>query len=98
MQLINETYVDAAALLSQTVKVTENNTNEQTGQVLDKVANYLDDLADFVNESQVIINGNVSQTSYTIDQPHAASIDRKSVVHQVQVDPLSITIQIFAGH
>ena len=52
--------MDAAALLSQTVKVTENNTNEQTGQVLDKVANYLDDLADFVNESRVIINGNVS--------------------------------------
>ena len=62
MQLTNETYVDAAAMLSQTVAVTENNTNEQTGEVLGKVANYLDDLADFVNGPQVIIDRNVSMT------------------------------------
>ena len=59
MQLTNETYVDATAMLSKTVKITENNTNEQTGQVLDKVANYFDTLANFVNESNVNIDTNV---------------------------------------
>ena len=62
MQLQNETYVDAVAMLSQTVEETENNINEQTGEVLGKVANYLDYLADFINESQVIIDTNVSET------------------------------------
>ena len=62
MQLTNQTYVDAVAMLSQTVEVTENNINEQTDEVLGKVASYLGDLADFVNESQVIIDRNVSAT------------------------------------
>ena len=61
MQLTNETYVDSVAMLSQTVKITEDITKEQTGEVLDKVANYLDVLADFVNESNVIIDMNVCQ-------------------------------------
>lgn len=72
MQLTNQTYVDAAAILSQTVKVTENNTNQQTGEVLSKVASYLDDLADFVNESQVVTDRNVSVTLQNL--PHAGSI------------------------
>ena len=46
MQLQNETYVDVVVMLSETIEVTENNINEQTGEVLGKVANYLDDLAD----------------------------------------------------
>ena len=66
MQLTNETYVDAAAMLSKAVKVTENNTNEQTGQVLEKVANYLNDLANYVNESQVVIDRNVSEILYNL--------------------------------
>lgn len=63
MQLTNETYVDSVAMLSQTVKITEDITKEQTDEVLDKVANYLDILADFVNESNVIIDMNVCQYS-----------------------------------
>ena len=59
MQLTNETYVDAAEMLSGAIVATENSTSEQTGVVLDKVAGYLDDLADFVNESNVIIDTNV---------------------------------------
>ena len=59
MQLTNETYVDAVGMLSGAVVATENSTSEQTGEVLDKVAGYLDDLADFVNESNVIIDTNV---------------------------------------
>lgn len=46
-------------MLSETVVVTENSTSEQTGEVLGKVAGYLDDLADFVNESNMIIDTNV---------------------------------------
>ena len=68
MQLTNETYVDAVGMLSETVVVTENSTSEQTGEVLGKVAGYLDDLADFMNESNVIIDTNVcvhgNSTSY----------------------------------
>ena len=67
MQLTNETYVDAAGMLSGAIVATENSTSEQTGEVLDKVAGYLDDLADFVNESNVIIDMNVCmQGSSTI--------------------------------
>ncbi len=60
-QLTNETYVDAVAMLSRIVKATES-INEQTGEVLGIVANYLDDVADFVNISLVIIDTAVSKT------------------------------------
>ena len=60
MQLMNETYVDAVATLSQILKGTENNTNEQTDEVLGTVAIYLDNVADFVNTSQVVIDTAVS--------------------------------------
>ena len=66
MQLTNQTYVEAVSILSQTAKVTENNTNEQTGEVLGKVASYLDDLANFVNESNVIIDTNVCVHGHSI--------------------------------
>ena len=59
-QLMNETYVDAVATLSQILKGTENNTNEQTDEVLGTVAIYLDNVADFVNTSQVVIDTAVS--------------------------------------
>ena len=60
MQLMNETYVDAVATLSQILKGTENNTYEQTDEVLGTVAIYLDNVADFVNTSQVVIDTAVS--------------------------------------
>ena len=49
-------------MLSQIIEATEDDTNEQTGEVLGKVASYLENLADFINESQVIIDTNVSET------------------------------------
>ena len=47
-------------MLSQIIEFTENNTNEQTNQVLSTTASYFEELADFVNESNVIINLTVS--------------------------------------
>ena len=61
MQLTNETYADAVSMLSQIVVRTENNTAEQTSEVLSQVATYFEDLANFVNESNVIINMTVSK-------------------------------------
>ena len=65
MQLTNETYVDAMAMLSQILKVTESITNEQTDEVLGSVANYLEDVANFVNISQVVIDTAVSDHADT---------------------------------
>ena len=61
MQLTNETYADTVSMLSQIVVRTENNTAEQTSEVLSQVATYFEDLANFVNESNVIINMTVSK-------------------------------------
>ena len=47
-------------MLSQIIALTENNTNEQTNEVLSTTANYFEVLADFVNDSNVIINTTVS--------------------------------------
>ena len=66
MQLMNETYVDAVATISQILKVTENNTNEQIDEVLGTVAIYLDNVADFVNTSQVVIDKAVSDHMHTL--------------------------------
>ena len=60
MQLTNQTYGDAVAMLSQIIELTENNTDEQTSEVLSQVATYFEDLANFVNEFNVIINTTVS--------------------------------------
>ena len=60
IQLTNDTYGDAVSMLSQIVRNTENNTGQQTSEVLSQVASYLEDLASFVNESNVIINMTVS--------------------------------------
>ena len=59
MQLTSETIGDSVAMLAQIVELTENNTNEQTNEVLNTIANYFEALADFVNESNVIINSTV---------------------------------------
>ena len=59
MELTTETYGDSVAVLSQIIVLTENNTNEQTNEVLSTTANYFEELADFVNESSVIINTTV---------------------------------------
>ena len=47
-------------MLSQIIEFTENNTNEQTNEVLSTTASYFQELAVFVNESNVIINTTVS--------------------------------------
>ena len=62
MQLTNQTFGDAVAMLSQIIALTENNTAEQTSEVLRQVADYFEELADFVNDSEfnVIINTTVS--------------------------------------
>ena len=60
LQLTTETYGDCVALLSQIIELTENNINEQTDGVLSKTASYFEDLADFLNVFNVIINTTVS--------------------------------------
>ena len=60
MQLTTETYGDSVAMLSQIIEFTENNTNEQTNEVLSTTTSYFEELADFVNDSNVIINTTVS--------------------------------------
>ena len=47
-------------MLSKIVEATANNTDVQTNEVLNEVATYFEELADFVNESNVIINMTVS--------------------------------------
>ena len=69
MQLTNETYMDAIAMLSGILNVTESITNQQTDEVLDSVANYLDVVADFVNTSQVVIGTDVSDQTLS-NQPY----------------------------
>ena len=61
IQLTNETYGDPVAMLSHIIQLTEINTAEQTfSAVLSKIASYFNDLAGFMNESNVIINMTVS--------------------------------------
>ena len=47
-------------MLSQAIGQTENDTVEQNSEVLRSVANYFEDLATFVNSSNVTINATVS--------------------------------------
>ena len=51
-------------MLSEFSEATANNTDIQTNEVLNEVATYFKELADFVNESQVIINMTVKKFSY----------------------------------
>ena len=47
-------------MLSNVIEATENNSDVQTNEVLSEVATYFRELADFVNESSVIINTTVN--------------------------------------
>ena len=49
-------------MLSEFTEATANNTDVQTNEVLNEVANYFKELADFVNDSQVIINMTVNKS------------------------------------
>ena len=50
-------------MLSQIVVLTENDMEEQTSEVLHQVTVYIKELANFVNETYMIINTTVSQSS-----------------------------------
>lgn len=67
-QLTVETYGMAVSSLSQVVKMTEN-TTEQNSEVLGTVANYFNQLATFVNESNVTINTTVSHKLQSLQSP-----------------------------
>ena len=60
MQLTSQTYGQAVAMLSTFTEATASNTDIQTDEVLSEVAHFFKELADFVNESNVIINKTVS--------------------------------------
>ena len=62
IQLTSQTYGEAVAMLSKFTEATANNTDVQTNEVLNEVATYFKELADFVNESQVMINMTVSKS------------------------------------
>ena len=51
-------------MLSQVIEQSENSIVEQNSQVLSTVANYVTELAMFVNDSMVVINETVSQNIY----------------------------------
>ena len=55
-------YEGAVSTLAQIIGQSENNTVEQSGVVLDAVADYSSDLATFVASSSVVINDTVSIT------------------------------------
>lgn len=65
-QLTEETYEAAVAMLSQAVSQTGNNVIEQNEGVLNAVANYFDELAMFVNASNITVNDTVSQNNNLI--------------------------------
>ena len=48
-------------MLSEFTEATANNTDVQTNEVLNEVTTYFKELADFVNDSQVIINMTVNK-------------------------------------
>ena len=62
IQLTSQTYGEAVAMLSEFTEATANNTDVQTNEVLNEVATYFKELADFVNESQVMINMTVRKS------------------------------------
>ena len=62
IQLTTDTVEAAVASLAQVVEQTEGNEVEQNGAVLRTVADYLTDVATFVNNTNVTINATVSYT------------------------------------
>lgn len=65
-QLTEETYGAAVAMLSQAVSQTGNSVIEQNEGVLKTVANYFEELAMFVNASNVTVNATVSLNYCTL--------------------------------
>ena len=57
-------------MLSKFTEATANNTDLQTDEVLSEVAHYFKELADFVNESNVIINKTVNYITIIAIQYH----------------------------
>ena len=49
-------------MLSQIIMLTENDTAEQTSEVLHRVISYFKELANFMNKTDVTINTTVSQS------------------------------------
>ena len=66
-QLTEETYGAAVAMLSQAVGQTGDNEIEQNEVVLNTVANYFEELATFVNASNVTVNVTVSQNYHILN-------------------------------
>ena len=60
LQLTEGTYGAAVAMLSEVIRPTENDRVEQNEAVLNSVANYFEELAFFVNDSNVTVNATVS--------------------------------------
>ena len=60
VQLTTEIYDTAVSRLSQVINTTETNMDQQSSQVLNTVANYTAEVAEFVENSNVIINNTVS--------------------------------------
>ena len=60
IQLTTETVNTAVASLAQAVELTQGNEVEQNSAVLQTVADYLTDVANFVNNTNVTINATVS--------------------------------------
>lgn len=58
-QLTDETYAIATASFAQIIEQTENSQVEQNSEVLNTAAQYLDELATFVNETMITINDTV---------------------------------------
>lgn len=62
LQLTTDTVEAAVASLAQAVEQTEGNEVEQNGAVLRTVADYLTDVATFVNNTNITIDSAVSYT------------------------------------
>jgi hypothetical protein len=56
--------VDSVAILSQIIDLTEDNINEQTDGALSKTASFFEQLVDFLDVYNVIINKTVSANEY----------------------------------
>lgn len=60
MQLTSETVEVAVSVLAQVIEGSVRNENEQNSEVLDTTANYLTDIATFLNSSNETISSTVS--------------------------------------
>jgi adenosine deaminase len=56
--------VDSVAVLSQIIDLTEDSINEQTDEALSKTASFFEQLANFLDVYDVIVNKTVSANEY----------------------------------